>query len=52
MLGHLSNADRELIADANLDLTPVSLQQLVVRSTQADLAETSAAETDSRSLQS
>ena len=52
MLGHLSNADRELVADANLDLTPVSLQQLVVRSTQADLADPSAAETDSRSLQS
>ena len=52
MLGRLSNADRELIADANLDLTPVSLQQLVVRSTQADAAEASAAETDSRSLQS
>ncbi|WP_098730533.1 ABC transporter ATP-binding protein [Brevibacterium epidermidis] len=52
MLGHLSNADRELISDANLDLTPVSLQQLVVRSTQADLADPTAAETDSRSLQS
>ena len=52
MLGHLSNADRELISDANLDLTPVSLQQLVVRSTQADFADPTAAETDSRSLQS
>lgn len=50
MLGHLSNADRELIADANLDLTPVSLQQLIVRSTQAD--DQPADDIEVRSLQS
>lgn len=52
MLGHLSNADRELIAEANLDLTPVSLQQLIVRSTQADASDHPRAENDIRSLQS
>lgn len=35
ILGRLSGIDREFIAQANLDLTPVSLQQLVVRTTQA-----------------
>ncbi|MCU4297645.1 ABC transporter ATP-binding protein [Brevibacterium permense] len=50
MLGQLSNADRELIADANLDLIPVSLQQLIVRSTQAD--DQPADDIEVRSLQS
>jgi len=34
VLGALSAADRAEIADAGLDVTPVSLQQLIVRSTQ------------------
>ena len=52
MLGRLSRADHEFIVEANLDLTPVSLQQLIVRSTQVDAPPQSAAETDVRSLQS
>jgi len=34
VLGHLTPADRAGIADADLDLAPVSLQQLIVRLTQ------------------
>lgn len=34
VLGHLSPDDRRAVADAGLDLAPVSLQQLVVRLTQ------------------
>src|SRR5690606_36198624 len=34
VLGHLSDADRAAIAAADLDLAPVSLQQLIVRLTQ------------------
>ncbi|GAA1845662.1 ABC transporter ATP-binding protein [Brevibacterium marinum] len=34
ILGQLTDADREFVAAANLDLTPVSLQQLIVRATQ------------------
>lgn len=52
MLGRLTDVDRDYIADANLDLTPVSLQQLIVRSTQADTTDQSASDTDVRSLQS
>lgn len=52
MLGHLSRTDRDFIAEANLDLTPVSLQQLIVRSTQADSPDHPAADTEVRSLQS
>lgn len=36
VLGTLSAEDREFIALENLDLTPVSLQQLIVRSTSAE----------------
>lgn len=51
VLGRLSETDRAFIAEADLDLTPVSLQQLVVRTTQgAD--ESQHADTDIRSLQS
>ncbi|MCF2571064.1 ABC transporter ATP-binding protein [Brevibacterium sp. UCMA 11754] len=59
ILGQLSDVDREFIADANLDLTPVSLQQLIVRTTQADTTSSNEdentdplADTDVRSLQS
>ncbi|WP_210604935.1 ABC transporter ATP-binding protein [Brevibacterium oceani] len=52
MLGRLSRTDCEFIAEANLDLTPVSLQQLIVRSTQTDSTDHSAADTEVRSLQS
>lgn len=58
ILGHLSDVDREFIAQANLDLTPVSLQQLVVRTTQAgakptheDKSTNPVADTDVRSYQ-
>ncbi|MFC7788041.1 ABC transporter ATP-binding protein [Microbacterium sp. MAHUQ-60] len=34
VLGHLSDADRAALAAADLDLAPVSLQQLIVRLTQ------------------
>lgn len=49
ILGQLSDADREFISAANLDLTPVSLQQLIVRATQEG---TSLNDTAVRSLQS
>ena len=59
ILGHLSDADRDFIADANLDLTPVSLQQLIVRTSQAgadpaneDKNTDPLADTDVRSFQS
>lgn len=59
ILGQLSKVDREFIADANLDLTPVSLQQLIVRTTQAgadpsneDKNTDPLTDTDVRSLQS
>lgn len=52
VLGRLSAVDYELIAEADLDLTPVSLQQLIVRSTQEGLNDRSAADTESRSVQS
>lgn len=55
ILGQLSDVDREFIAQANLDLTPVSLQQLVVRTTQAAGESPQAvtpADTEVRSLQS
>lgn len=59
ILGQLSEVDREFIADANLDLTPVSLQQLIVRTTQAgadpsneDKNTDPLTDTDVRSLQS
>lgn len=59
ILGQLSDVDREFIADANLDLTPVSLQQLIVRTTQAgtdplneDKNTDPLTNTDVRSLQS
>ena len=51
MLGHLSTLDREFIAEANLDLTPVSLQQLVVRTTQSGADGRSVPDTEHRSLQ-
>lgn len=51
VLGRLSDADREFIADAHLDLTPVSLQQLIVRSTQDDMGTRSLTDDDVRSLQ-
>ena len=34
VLGHLSDADRAELAASDLDLAPVSLQQLIVRLTQ------------------
>ncbi|QMU96859.1 ABC transporter ATP-binding protein [Microbacterium esteraromaticum] len=34
VLGHLTDADRAAVAEADLDLAPVSLQQLIVRLTQ------------------
>lgn len=55
ILGQLSDVDREFIADANLDLTPVSLQQLIVRTTQAGAdpsQDGTSTDTDVRSLQS
>jgi ABC-2 type transport system ATP-binding protein len=57
MLGQLSSTDREFVAEANLDLSPVSLQQLVVRSTQGDetqgdVSDRSATDREVRSLQS
>ncbi|WP_166970538.1 ABC transporter ATP-binding protein [Brevibacterium atlanticum] len=52
MLGRLSRTDCEFIAEANLDLTPVSLQQLIVRSTQTDSTDRPAADAEVRSLQS
>ncbi|MGO2036871.1 MAG: ABC transporter ATP-binding protein [Brevibacterium sp.] len=51
MLGRLSEVDRDYIAEANLDLTPVSLQQLVVRSTRDETAEHTDSDTNVRSLQ-
>src|SRR5699024_2616217 len=48
----LSAVDYELIAEADLALTPVSLQQLIVRTTQEGLHDRSAADTESRSVQS
>lgn len=51
LLGHLSAVDREYITAANLDLTPVSLQQLVVRSTRNETEASTDADTDARSLQ-
>lgn len=55
ILGQLSDVDREFIADANLDLTPVSLQQLIVRTTQAGAdpsQDGTSTDTDVGSLQS
>lgn len=49
ILGQLTDADREFISAANLDLTPVSVQQLIVRATQEG---TSLNDTAVRSLQS
>ena len=48
VLGHLSDADRASIAAADLDLAPVSLQQLIVRLTQnaAQSASATAAPTE------
>ncbi|WP_209372302.1 ABC transporter ATP-binding protein [Brevibacterium renqingii] len=51
MLGRLSSVDHEYIADANLDLAPVSLQQLIVRTTQEGPVDPSAAATEVRSVQ-
>ncbi|WP_231445893.1 ABC transporter ATP-binding protein [Brevibacterium zhoupengii] len=53
-LGRLSDTDREFITQTNLDLTPVSLQQMVVRTTQAGAEPTNSTEltaTDVRSFQ-
>lgn len=47
VLGHLTDADRATIAAADLDLAPVSLQQLIVRLTQnAAQTASAAAETE------
>ncbi len=44
VFGEVSDADRAAVADAGLDLTPVSLQQLIVRLTQHSNDETKEAD--------
>ena len=44
VLGHLTDADRAALADAGLEVGPVSLQQLIVRTTQSAAASASTRE--------
>ncbi|MBW9092526.1 ABC transporter ATP-binding protein [Microbacterium jejuense] len=44
VVGHLTDADRAELASAGLDVAPVSLQQLIVRTTQRAASESAASE--------